>query len=51
MGKFRLAEIGYCKDAFGRIDILVVASGMIKIAKIDEMGTEAVADVINAKLT
>lgn len=37
--------------AFGRLDILVVASGMNKVAKIDEMAPEAFASVMDANVT
>ncbi len=37
--------------AFGRLDILVVASGMNKIAKIDEMAPEIFTDVMDANVT
>lgn len=38
-------------DAFGRLDILVVASGMNKVAKIDEMAPEAFLSVMDANVT
>ncbi|MEL7459945.1 MAG: SDR family oxidoreductase [Pseudomonadota bacterium] len=37
--------------AFGRLDILVVASGMNKVAKIDEMEPETFASVMDANVT
>ncbi len=37
--------------AFGRLDILVVASGMNKVAKIDEMPPEAFLSVMDANVT
>ena len=36
---------------FGRVDILVVASGMNKVAKIDEMELETFANVMDANVT
>lgn len=36
---------------FGALDILVVASGMNKVAKIDEMPVETFADVMDANVT
>jgi NAD(P)-dependent dehydrogenase (short-subunit alcohol dehydrogenase family) len=38
-------------SAFGRLDILVVASGMNKVAKIDEMAPETFAAVMDANVT
>jgi NAD(P)-dependent dehydrogenase (short-subunit alcohol dehydrogenase family) len=38
-------------EAFGRIDILVVASGMNKVAKIDEMEPSTFTDVMDANVT
>ena len=38
-------------QAFGRIDILVVASGMNKVAKIDEMAPDTFSDVMDANVT
>ena len=38
-------------NAFGRLDILVVASGMNKVAKIDEMSPETFEDVMDANVT
>ena len=38
-------------EAFGRLDILVVASGMNKVAKIDEMEPSTFTDVMNANVT
>ena len=37
--------------AFGRVDILVVASGMNKVAKIDEMDPSTFTNVIDANVT
>lgn len=37
--------------AFGRLDILVVASGMNKVAKIDEMDPSTFTDVMDANVT
>lgn len=37
--------------AFGRLDILVVASGMNKVAKIDEMEPSTFTDVMDANVT
>ena len=37
--------------AFGSLDILVVASGMNKVAKIDEMAPETFTDVMDANVT
>ena len=36
---------------FGKLDILVVASGMNKVAKIDEMAPSTFEDVMNANVT
>ncbi|MCL4675233.1 MAG: SDR family oxidoreductase [Pararhodobacter sp.] len=38
-------------EAFGALDILVVASGMNKVAKIDEMAPEAFLSVMDANVT
>lgn len=38
-------------DTFGRLDILVVASGMNKVAKIDEMAPETFLSVMDANVT
>lgn len=38
-------------EAFGKIDILVVASGMNKVAKIDEMHPETFDNVMHANVT
>ena len=38
-------------NAVGRLDILVVASGMNKVAKIDEMAPETFEDVMDANVT
>lgn len=38
-------------DAFGGLDILVVASGMNKVAKIDEMAPETFLSVMDANVT
>ncbi len=37
--------------AFGRIDILVIASGMNKVAKIDEMGADTFGAIMDANVT
>ena len=37
--------------AFGQLDILVVASGMNKVAKIDEMAPDTFTDVMDANVT
>lgn len=39
------------KDAFGSLDILVVASGMNKVAKIDEMEPDTFTAVMDANVT
>lgn len=38
-------------DKFGRLDILVVASGMNKVAKIDDMAPDAFTDIMDANVT
>ncbi len=38
-------------DKYGRLDILVVASGMNKVAKIEEMEPETFTDVMDANVT
>jgi NAD(P)-dependent dehydrogenase (short-subunit alcohol dehydrogenase family) len=38
-------------EKFGRLDILVVASGMNKVAKINDMAPETFTDVMNANVT
>jgi NAD(P)-dependent dehydrogenase (short-subunit alcohol dehydrogenase family) len=38
-------------DAFGRLDIVVVASGMNKVAKIEEMAPDAFLSVMDANVT
>ena len=38
-------------DAFGRLDILVVASGMNKVAKIEELDPATFTDVMDANVT
>ena len=38
-------------DGFGRLDILVVASGMNKVAKIEEMAPQAFTDIMDANVT
>ena len=38
-------------EAFGRVDILVVASGMNKVAMIDEMQADTFTDVMHANVT
>ena len=38
-------------EAYGRLDILVVASGMNKVAKIDEMAPDTFTDVMDANVT
>lgn len=38
-------------DAYGRLDILVVASGINKVAKIDEMDPTTFTDVMDANVT
>lgn len=37
--------------SFGRLDILVVASGMNKVAKVDDMAPETFTDVMDANVT
>ena len=38
-------------EAYGRLDILVIASGMNKVAKIDEMAPQTFLDVMDANVT
>lgn len=45
------ALIAKTVEAFGRLDILVVASGMNKVAKIEDMPAETFTDVIDANVT
>ena len=45
------AMVAEAVATFGRVDILVVASGMNKVAKIDEMELETFADVMDANVT
>jgi NAD(P)-dependent dehydrogenase (short-subunit alcohol dehydrogenase family) len=45
------ALIAKAVDAFGSLDILVVASGMNKVAKIDEMAPETFLSVMDANVT
>ena len=45
------AMVAEAVKAFGRVDILVVASGMNKVAKIDEMELETFAAVMAANVT
>ena len=45
------AMVAEAVKAFGRVDILVVASGMNKVAKIDEMELETFAAVMDANVT
>ncbi len=45
------AMVAKAQDAFGSLDILVVASGMNKVAKIDEMAPEAFGAVMEANVT
>ena len=45
------AMVADAVKAFGRVDILVVASGMNKVAKIDEMEPETFENVMNANVT
>ncbi|MEJ6748065.1 MAG: SDR family oxidoreductase [Octadecabacter sp.] len=45
------AMVAGAVKAFGRVDILVVASGMNKIAKIDEMEPDAFNDIMDANVT
>lgn len=43
--------VSQCVDAHGSLDILVVASGMNKVAKIDEMTPDTFTDVMDANVT
>lgn len=45
------AMVAKAVEAFGSLDILVVASGMNKVAKIDEMPVETFTDVMDANVT
>ena len=45
------ALVAQAVDAFGALDILVVASGMNQVAKIDEMSVEAFTGVMDANVT
>ncbi len=45
------AMVAAAMEAYGRLDILVVASGMNKVAKIDEMAPETFAAVMDANVT
>jgi len=45
------AMVAAAIEAYGRLDILVVASGMNKVAKIDEMAPETFAAVMDANVT
>jgi NAD(P)-dependent dehydrogenase (short-subunit alcohol dehydrogenase family) len=45
------ALVAKAVEAFGRLDILVVASGMNKVAKIDEMAPETFLSVMDANVT
>ncbi len=45
------AMVQHAVSTYGRLDILVVASGMNKIAKIDEMEPSAFSDIIDANVT
>lgn len=45
------AMVGAAVEAYGRLDILVVASGMNKVAKIDEMAPDTFTDVMDANVT
>ncbi|PVH27538.1 SDR family NAD(P)-dependent oxidoreductase [Pararhodobacter oceanensis] len=45
------ALVAKAVEAFGALDILVVASGMNKVAKIDEMAPETFAQVMDANVT
>ncbi|WP_417597044.1 SDR family NAD(P)-dependent oxidoreductase [Pararhodobacter oceanensis] len=45
------ALVAKAVEAFGALDILVVASGMNKVAKIDEMAPESFAQVMDANVT
>ena len=45
------AMVAAAVKAYGRLDILVVASGMNKVAKIDEMQPQTFLDVMDANVT
>lgn len=45
------AMVKECVDTFGRLDILVVASGMNKVAKIDDMEPDTFTSVMDANVT
>lgn len=45
------AMVAAAVERFGRLDILVVASGMNKVAKIDEMAPETFLSVMDANVT
>ncbi|MEO0678458.1 MAG: SDR family NAD(P)-dependent oxidoreductase [Pseudomonadota bacterium] len=45
------AMMAQAKERFGALDILVVASGMNKVAKIDEMAPATFTDVMDANVT
>ncbi len=45
------AMVSAAVDAFGRVDILVVASGMNKVAKIEDMEAETFQSVMDANVT
>ncbi|MEO1797692.1 MAG: SDR family NAD(P)-dependent oxidoreductase [Pseudomonadota bacterium] len=45
------AMMAQAKERFGALDILVVASGMNKVAKIDEMAPSTFTDVMDANVT
>ena len=43
--------VGKAVEAYGRLDILVVASGMNRVAKIDEMAPSTFVEVMDANVT
>ena len=43
--------VGKAVEAYGRLDILVVASGMNRVAKIDEMAPHTFMEVMDANVT
>lgn len=45
------AMVAVAVEEFGALDILVVASGMNKVAKIDEMAPDTFTDVLDANVT
>ena len=45
------AMVGAAVDAYARLDILVVASGMNKVARIDEMAPDTFTDVMDVNVT